>query len=68
MNKSELMNEGEMRYGSKNSSESSKCPHCGKELRNIHGTFGDEVAHHIKDLGMKPKQAVAVAYKEAGEK
>lgn len=28
--------------------------------------IGEEVEHHIKEKGMKPKQAVAVAYEEAG--
>ena len=29
--------------------------------------FGDEIAHHIRDLGMPRDQAVAVAYAEEGE-
>ena len=77
MNRTELMVEGQKRYGTlKNSLDECVCGHahegeaCGKckcgefEYRNIRGTFGDEIAHHEKDLGMPPKQAVAVAYAE----
>ncbi len=30
--------------------------------------IGKEIEHHIKDLGMKQKQAIAVAYEEARNK